>query len=394
MKILFVLNNYFATGNGLSASARRTVKALSDAGQEVRVLSSSNPDSAGLQPDYVLKHFHFPLFQPIIDAQGYGFASTDKKVVENAVRWADVVHMEEPFVLQIKAQRIARRLGKPVTGTYHLHPENIFFSLLLDGWKLPNVLLLKAWRDFCFNKWSYVQCPTRNVMERLQKHKFTSRLRLISNGVTADACIRLDHENHPYILACIGRFSGEKDQMTLLEAMLHCRHAREIQLVFAGRGPKEQKIRRKAEHLCKEGILAFAPAFEFLDRDGLRQLGARADLCIHCATVEVEGLSIMEAMQQGAVPIIATGPITGADQFALDERSLFPQRDARELARKIDWWLDHPEERKNMGRHYVEHMKSYEIDRSAQALIAMFEEAVAGRINSGEPVHPNKGYCR
>lgn len=36
-------------------------------------------------------------------------------------------------------------------------------------------------------------------------------------------------ENHPYIVACIGRFSAEKDQKTLLKAMKHCAHAREIQ---------------------------------------------------------------------------------------------------------------------------------------------------------------------
>ena len=39
MKILFVINNYYITGNGLSASARRTVIALKDAGQDVRILS-------------------------------------------------------------------------------------------------------------------------------------------------------------------------------------------------------------------------------------------------------------------------------------------------------------------------------------------------------------------
>lgn len=37
MKILFVINNFYIKGNGLSGSARRTVKALQEAGQEVRV---------------------------------------------------------------------------------------------------------------------------------------------------------------------------------------------------------------------------------------------------------------------------------------------------------------------------------------------------------------------
>ena len=38
MRILFVLNSFYATGNGLSASARRTVNALKEAGEEVRVV--------------------------------------------------------------------------------------------------------------------------------------------------------------------------------------------------------------------------------------------------------------------------------------------------------------------------------------------------------------------
>ena len=47
MKILFVVNNYYASGNGLSASARRTVKYLREAGEDV------------------------PVFDPLIQSHGY-----------------------------------------------------------------------------------------------------------------------------------------------------------------------------------------------------------------------------------------------------------------------------------------------------------------------------------
>lgn len=375
MKILFVLNNYYSTGNGLSASARRTVAALKEAGEEVRVLSGPNHTPGGPQPEYLLKDFYFPIFQPIINAHGYHFASTDTRVVEEAVRWADVVHMEEPFVLEIRTAKIARKLGKPITGTYHMHPENIFYSLGMGGWKFPNETLLKIWRNWCFNKWEYVQCPTRNVKDRLVAAGYTADLRVISNGIVPDACVRVPHENKPWVVICIGRLSGEKDQHTLLDAMKHSKHAKSIQLIFAGRGPQEKKIRRKAHELFTQGVLAYDPAFEFMDRDGLRNLAAKADLAIHCATVEVEGLSIMEAMQQGAVPIIAQGPITGTYQFALDDRSRFHQKDARELAGKIDWWLDHPAELDSMREAYVNEMKNYSIETSVRELRKMFRDA-------------------
>ena len=374
MKILFVLNNYYSTGNGLAASARRTVAALREAGEEVRVLSGPNHNPGGPQPEYALKDFNFPLFQPIINAQGYHFASTDPRIVEEAVRWADVVHMEEPFVLEIRTARIARKLGKPVTGTYHLHPENIFYSLGMGHWRFPNQLLLKIWRDWCFNKWKKVQCPTQNVRDRLVAAGYTTDLRVISNGLVPDTCVRVPHENKPFVLICIGRLSGEKDPYTLLEAMKHSSHAGNIQLIFAGQGPQGKRIRRKAQKLYTDGGLRHEPVFGFFDRDGLRNLAARADLAIHCATVEVEGLSIMEAMQQGAVPIIAQGPITSTYQFALDERSRFQQGNALELARKIDWWLDHPDQLDAMRGEYVNEMKNYSIDLSVRELMKMFRE--------------------
>ena len=386
MKILFVLNNYFATGNGLSASARRTVKALKDAGEDVRILSGPNQDETGPQPDYPLKWFYFPIFQPIIDAQGYHFADGDKRVIEEAVRWADVVHLEEPFVLQIKTIRVARRLGKPVTGTYHLHPENIFYSLGMGKWKGINILLLTIWRNWVFNHCAVVQCPTQNVYERLQRHRFKPQLRVFSNGLIPDRNIRPAEPpagyfdpDRPLKLVYIGRLSGEKDQPTLIRAMRYSAYAHRIQLHFAGQGPKGRRYERMAMKLYAEGVLKYKPAFSFHTRDELRVLASEADLCAHCATVEVEGLSIMEALQQGAVPVIAEGHLTGTSQFALDDRSIFPERDARELAAKIDWWFSHPQERWEQGKRYVASMQQYDISRSAETLISIFKNVIAGK---------------
>ncbi len=341
----------------------------------MRILSGPNPNPDGPQPEYALKDFYFPIFEPIIVAQGYKFASTDIRIVEEAVRWADVVHMQEPFVLQTRTAKIARRLGKPITGTYHLHPENILYSISFGGWKWPNQVLLNFWRDKCFNKWDIVQCPTLNVKERLMANGFTSDLRVISNGVIPDECIRVPHKNRPFIVSYIGRISGEKDQKTLLEAMKYCSHAKDIQLMFVGHGPQEKKIRKMAENLYTSGVLAYQPIFSFMERNGLRKLAAKSDLCIHCAIVEVEGLSIMEAMQQGAVPVIASGPITGTDQFALDDRSRFKQKDARELAGKIDWWLDNPDRMEAVRSEYVREMEAYSIDKSVSELQKMFRDA-------------------
>lgn len=385
MKILFVINSYYAAGNGMAASCRRTAKYLKEAGHEVGILSGPNLLAEEPQPEFPLKRFIFPLFQPMIESLGYQYASSDKKMIRKAVEWADVVHLVEPFVLQYKTIQIAKELGKPITTTYHLHPENITCHMgPLFYWKGLNRSLLRMARHFIYNDCAALQCPTENVLDRLRRYHVNAQLHLISNGVVPDPCIRPENPPQDYLdperplkVIYIGRLSAEKDQFTLLEAMRYSQYAKRIQLHFAGQGDAEKKIKRLAAKLVKEGVVKYEPVFTFEDRDGLRKLAAGADLAIHCATIEVEGLSIMEALQQGAVPVIAEGPTTGTSQFALDHRSRFPQRNPEALAQRIDYWLSHPQERWEMGKKYSQSIERYDIQKSTEHLIQMFRDAVA-----------------
>jgi glycosyltransferase involved in cell wall biosynthesis len=384
MKILFVLNNLYSTGNGLAASARRTVEYLRKAGHEVRVMSGPNHKDPSVKPDYLLEDYKFPIVQPIVVAQGYGFSQSNLPLMEEAAKWADVIHLEEPFVIECRMIKICERLGKPITGTYHLHPENITNSLgPLVHWKRLNWKILTAWREHAFNHYDCIQCPTENVMDRLRRYHVKAHCMVISNGLVPDACIRpetppADYESpeRPLNVVYIGRLSREKDQPTLLEAMKHSKYAKRIQLRFAGKGPTARRIQRMAHKLYTDGVLAYDPIFTFENRDSLRQLAANADLCVHCATIEVEGLSIMEAMQQGVVPIIAQGRYSGTSQFALDRRSIFPEQNPEALAHRIDYWLSHPKERWEMGKKYVEHMEKYDIRKSVEQLVEMFQIAI------------------
>lgn len=392
MKILFVVNNIFCQGNGLDASARRTVQTLRDAGHEVRVLSCENSnDPDGPQPEYRQKEFIFPIFQPIIKAQGYSFSKWTGPTIEEAVRWADVVHLEEPFFIEHAAMNWAKKLGKPLTATYHLHPENIFYSLGMGNWSFPNNSMLRYWVRVFLNNCQYVQCPTENVRERLNSFHVKAQCITLSNGLVPDKCIRpvtpledYYDENRPLEVIYIGRLSGEKDQPTLLEAMRYSKYAHRIQLHFAGGGPKEKQYKRLSSKLMKEGVLKYEPIFGFYNRDQLRQIAAKADLAVHCAIIEVEGLSIMEAMQQAVVPVIAVGRCSGTSQFALDDRSRFPAEDPKALAERIDYWLDHPQERWEMGFKYADSMEQYDIAKTAKRLVEMFEAAIRerGKANS------------
>ena len=169
----------------------------------------------------------------------------------------------------------------------------------------------------------------------------------------------------------VGRYAGEKRQDVLIEACARCRHREEIQVILAGKGPLEKKYRRLAEKLSNPVVM------EFYEPARLLEILHMADLYVHTSDAEIEAMSCMEAFACGLVPVIADSPRSATPQFALDERSLFPAGDADALAEKIDWWMEHPREREEMGKRYGEHARQYALERSIEQTEEMFRMAIA-----------------
>ena len=350
---------------------------LINEGIDVRLLACENPEENGRQPDYALQHFVFPIFEPIIESNGYRYPKLEKNKIREAVAWADVIHLMEGFPLQGTTMKIAREMGKPCVGAYHLFSENITANLGIKGSTFINRLIDQWWRGTVYNHCRYVQCPTETVKRHLIENKYTAPMRVISNGITVtDTPSATVPDTNLYHILCIGRLSNEKSQHTLIEAMRHSRHAHEIALHFAGNGPKEAKIKKAAHRLLTDGVVRHEPTFGFYTTDELKALARTSYLYIHCAWVEVEGLSCLEVIQQGTVPVIAKSRLSATPQFALHDQSLFPVGNSRELADRIDWWIEHPEEREEMSLRYAESVKHYDIGDSTRKIINMYEEAL------------------
>ena len=94
--------------------------------------------------------------------------------------------------------------------------------------------------------------------------------------------------------------------------------------------------------------------------------------------MEVEGLSCLEATREGLVPIIGEGELIGTPQFALSPESLYPACDSKALAERIDWWIEHPDERNAMAVKYAEAAGNYALDDCMAALVDMFRQALQG----------------
>lgn len=357
MRILVVIDDYFNQTNGLCISTQRFVKEFRRQGQEVKILSTS----IGGHADYSVKEWHIPLFAGIIAREGFHMAWPDRQQIRRAVAWAQIVLIETPFPLSWQSASLARKENKPVIGTFHLYPGNITESLHIN-YHFCNAFFMNFFRQISFRRCTALQCPTQRVKARLERYRFKPYLYVNTNGIPLEFINNphKDYVDHPFNILCVGRFSVEKHQEVLLKAINYCQHRQQMHLILAGQGPLVKKYRKLGQDLPLPPVMKlFAP-------DDLRRVMTKADLVVHCADVEIEGMACMEAFAAGCVPVIADSPLSSTVTYALSQNNRFPAGDAHVLAQRLDYWYTHPQELKISQHRYRKFAGSLTVSRSAK----------------------------
>ena len=374
MKILIVIDQYDGANNGTTISARRFVENLRKRGNEVRVISTGKEEKEKYRVDKI--HL-MPVVNKIVTSQGMEFAKADENKLTEAINWAEVVHFYMPFLLSIKGMKIAQKLNKPMTSAFHVQPENITYSIGLGKKEAINDKIYTVFRDTFFNKFNHIHCPSEFIANELKKHGYTAKLHVISNGIEPDwkynKIDKPEELKDKIVITMVGRLSGENRQDVLIEAVKQTKHADKIQLIFAGKGPKENYYKKLGEQLTNK------PIFEFCEKEKLQNILAYTNLYIHTSDAEIEAISCIEAIATGLVPIIAKSDKSATSQFALDERSMFEAGNSKELAKKIEYWLDNEEERKRMEKEYAKNAEKYRIEKSMEKIEEMFREEINER---------------
>ena len=387
MKILLVIDTYDTNNNGTSISAQRFAAVLREHGNEVRILTTGEP-----APDkFVLKEFKVPLFNDLIHSHGFQFAQVDLDIIREAVAWADIVHCMMPFALETATKLIADQMHKPSTAAFHIQPENMTSSIGLGKAEWLNDRFYYTFRFLLYQHFNHIHVPSQFMADELVKRGYKAKIHVISNGIDPDFiaagqrklsdrgnCLTSRSDSGHITITMVGRLSGEKRQDVIINAVPFSKYADRIQLVFAGKGPKYDEYVELGKQLKNP------PQFVFLSKPELIDLLLHTDLYVHASDMESEAISCIEAFATGLVPVIANSEDSATPQFALDGRSLFAPGRPKDLARAIDWWLDHPDEKAKMEREYAEAAKKYDIDTSVRLCEQMFREAIEEMENQEE----------
>lgn len=371
MKILLVIDDYISSNNGTTISCRRFAGELRRQGHEVKVLGTSLPD----EPDmFRLEEYHLPIVDGLVRANDFHFSKVDMAVIRKAVAWADVVHCMMPFMLTYRTEQVVREMHKPATAAFHIQPENLLSAVRLGKWTLVNSALYAMWRKGIYDKFAFIHCPSEFMRQEMLDHRYKGDIRAISNGISDAFCLqekrKTEKTEGKIVVTMVGRLAREKRQDVIIRAVRKSKYADRIQIVFAGKGPLERFYKRLGRRLKNP------PMFVYLNQSDLIDLLAETDVYVHASDMESEAISCIEAFATGLVPIISDSRKSATLQFAIDSRSLFKAGSPKDLAQKIDYWLDHPEEKKRMEAAYAKQGLDYTLEASVRKCVQMFEDAI------------------
>jgi glycosyltransferase involved in cell wall biosynthesis len=167
-----------------------------------------------------------------------------------------------------------------------------------------------------------------------------------------------------------GRLTKEKGIQTVLDAWTQGRD--QIPLMIAGEGPMAAQVEAASRRFPWITYLGRIPNTEVHDRMG----GARF-VILPSEWYEVFSRILVEACAKGT-PILASN-IGSVKEYVEDHRNglIFEPGDGADLARKVQWAWDHPEEMEAMGRQA---RKDYEQKYSAkvnyQRLTDIYQRAI------------------
>lgn len=361
--------------NGTTIAAMNLIRYLKRQGHIVRILCADQ-NKKGQENCWVVPNMNFgKTLNKYIEKVGVTLAKPVEDIIRDCIKGSDVVHILIPLYLSMNAIKIAKEYDIPMTASFHMQAENLTSYFKLNNVKFINTAVYKIIYKYVYQYVDKIHFPTKFIEEVFEKNiKKTTPGCVISNGVNdyvkkENIEKPLEYQNKIVILTT-GRYAREKSQDTLIKAIYHSKYKDKIQLILGGQGIKEKEYRKLAKNL------PIQPLFKFYSRTEIIDVLNYADIYVHPAEIELEGISCIEAIACGKLTIVSNSKLSATKEFAVDERCIFKCRKPKDLARVIDYWIDHPEEKKIIEDKYLHSALAFNQEKCMEKMEQMLFDAI------------------
>ncbi len=371
MKIVFVADNVDGEKSGGVVSTRRFIDYFKKS-DDLTVISTGKAEEHKI----VFPAFYLPFAKKQMQEMDFLFAWPNKKVLTEAIKDADLVHIQFPFFLGYQALKIARKMNKPIVFGFHVQPENLMWNIGLDfDWL--NAFLYRFFIRTFYNKADLVLSPSAFGKDMLEKYAIQTPVEVVSNGLPEQfkpkQCVKEQEFEGRFVILMVGRLATEKRHALVMQAIKQSKFKDKIQLVVTGQGALREELIDLGNSLPNPAF------FEYVSQEKLITLFNTADLFIHASDIELEGMAVLEAIGCGLPALISDSKQSASAQFALNEQFLFSAGNLESLIEKMDYWIEHEAELEASKTPYLEKANTYAFDACAQQTRDFYGAVVANK---------------
>ncbi|MGC1383371.1 MAG: glycosyltransferase family 4 protein [Candidatus Acidiferrales bacterium] len=394
MNILMLHNSYQFRG-GEDESFESEVRMLRDAGHYV--------DTIHLNNDRVDEIGKFQVaLQSIWSKPSYDLV--DRKLRE---RNFDVMHVQNFFpMISPSVYSAAKKNGVPVVQTLRnyrlLCPSTVLYrdghiceDCLHKTFKIPGIVH-GCYRDSVLSSAAVAAMTAFNALKGTWRNDVDlyicltafSRQKFVEAGFNPDKVIVKSNFVYPdpgagdgendYLLFA-GRLTREKGVETLLSAWQRVKSKGTLKII--GEGPLESRVREFVAQ--NRGVEWLGPKSS---SEVKQMMGAATALVFPSEWYEPFGRVAIESFAKGT-PVI-TSRLAGMVEIVRDGQTglLFNPGDPEDLAQKMDWAIEHPDEIRTMRRAArAEYQRTYTIEQNLGALIHAYRTVGRSPVIAAEP---------
>lgn len=229
----------------------------------------------------------------------------------------DVIHSHTEFGVGIFARLFSKQFNIPLVHTYHTLYED-YTHYITHGYfdKSSKKIVEYLTKFYCDKTANELIVPTNKIYKLFkEKYEFTKNIHIIPTGIEIERFFienidkklvqtlnkRLNFQKRDFIIIFVGRLASEKNVEFLLNAhkRLVKKHSN-IKLLIVGDGPDKENYERMVKDLGIEKNVLFNGKAAW---EEIPYYYHCADLFATASTTETQGLTVIEAMAAGKVPV-------------------------------------------------------------------------------------------
>ena len=312
------------------------------------------------------------------------------KVVNMIKSWKlDVIHCHSEFAVGIFSKIIARQFNIPLIHTYHTKYDDYTHYITRGHFTKPSKKIVEYLTKFyCDRVISELIVPTNKIYKMFKEdYKYEKNIHIIPTGIEVDRFFienidvkvlnelrkNIGLSKKDNVLLYVGRLAAEKNVEFILNNMVKIRKkVKNIKLLIVGDGPDKEKYENMSAELKIDDITTFTGKVPWEEIQYYYHL---SNIFVTASTSETQGLTIIEAMAAGVVPLCITDE--AFKSTVIDGvNGIFFNNDKEYVDTVIGLFKNNKrrEELANQARIQSEHLSS---STYAENVLVVYERAIA-----------------